>query len=133
MEIRHNLRGGSRTTGIVSAILLCLAALLAAAHGPLTSGGMSRLAISVPATGGMGVANQPSTPVVHNRAIVVISSKPDKPTILNDAGSGHVALPPDGTGFPEFALRQPALSLANPSPACGIDRGYDACAPPALI
>ena len=134
MEMRRNLQGRSRATGILSAILLCLAAFLAVAHGTLASSDVfSSIAAPGPATGGMGITDQPPAPIIHKRSFVVVSAKPDKLTVLKDTGGGHVALPPGENRLPDFGFRQPIASAASPAPTCGIDRGYDACAPPALI
>lgn len=127
------MQGGSRFTGIVSAVLLCFAALLAAAHGPLASGNLLRIAAPAPATGGMGVADQRSAPIVHKRSFIVVSSKPDKLTILKDSGGGPAALVPDEITLPEYPFGVPDVRCPSSAPAAGVNRGYDACAPPASI
>jgi hypothetical protein len=124
-------RGGA--AGVMSALMLFVAALFVAAQTPLSSSAFSRVAVSLTSSGGMGVANNPATSSAYNRVSIVSASK-------LEAASIHKRFGGDDTGLPsEILLPAPPLaaSLANArtswiSPS-GLVRCYDACGPPHII
>lgn len=119
--------------GILSAILLCLAAVLAATQWAPAQGALSQLSPARPATGGMGVADQPSVPVIHKRAFLTIGSKPDETTAGSESGGTDLALPAQAIRLPGNTHGEAVARLAREAPVGHTDCGYHACAPPASI
>lgn len=133
MEMQRNAQHGSGVAGILSAILLCLAAVLAAAQWTPASGALPQLSLTRSATGGMGVADQPSVPVIHTRTFLVVGPKPDETAAGDEAGGTDLALPADAIDLSEHTQGVPIVGPVRDAPAGHTDCGYDACAPPALI
>lgn len=113
---------------ILSAVLLCLAAVLAGAHGAPLSG-PAAIAGSVD----VKIAGQPSTPVVHKRSFVFVASSSAKATLLTSSGGNDAGLPPCEIGLPDHVSEELGASVSHAMPRDGAGHGYDACGPPALI
>ena len=119
-----------RTAGILSAILLCLAAAFTGAYGPQAT--TASLASSLKLiSGGVGAADQQSAPVSHKHSFVLVASKRDNASVLNHGGGSDAALPASEIRLPEpgFAGQQHGAS-AQPLERCCVFLGYSARAPP---
>lgn len=117
--------------GIVSAVLLCLTAALALVYGPLTDSTPFASSVTRSATGGMGVADQHSAPVIPKRPFVVVDWRATKAATLQGEGSPDAALRPGGIDVPKPDFAQPRAALPLRADFRPQVSAYGARAPPA--
>ena len=120
----------TRTTGLLSVVLLCLTAALAVVYGPLTDGAPFA-SLSKPITGGAGAPDQHSAPVTHQRLFIVVDRQAGKATPPQDDGKSKAALLPAGVTVPVPVLAMLSDGIVVQPGLRPSAQAYGARAPPA--
>lgn len=115
----------------LSALFLCLAAIVAGSFEPLDAATASVSSSAAPVTGGVDARDQQSSPITPKRPFVVADWRTAKAAVTQADGKSKAALPPVGPGVPDLLPATehdaPARRVALSSPFLA----YAARAPPA--
>jgi hypothetical protein len=121
----------TRATDLLSAFLLCLAAILAGTYTPLSTAAPSLASSPAPATGGIDARDQRSSPTTPERPFVAGEWRIAKAALTQGEGKSKAALPPASASLPVPASgpeHETSPRRAQLSPRF---HGYGARAPPA--
>lgn len=122
---------GTRATGILSAVLLCLSLALAMVYGPQLDAAPD---VSAAAQSTSDAANDPdqhTAPVTPTRPFVVVDWRVATVAALHDDGNSKPALQPSGIVVPEPVFAKPRYALFFQADRRSSVPGYGARAPPA--
>ena len=121
----------TRTTGILSVVLLCLTAAFSLFCCPVADN-TSSASWPKSATSGLDVPDQHTTPAIPRSQLVAIEWRTVEAAALQDDGKSKAALPPADASIPEHALQLPGDAHVVRSKLRSKTHGFYARAPPAL-
>jgi len=122
---------GTRTTGILSAVLLCLTVAFSLLCCPATDS-TSLASWAKSATNGLDVPDQHTAPAIPRSQFVAVEWRVIEAAALQDDGKSKTALPPADASIPEHALQLPGDAHVVRSERRSKTHGFDARAPPAF-
>lgn len=86
----------------LSALFLCLAAIVAGSFEPLDATTASVSSSAAPATGGVDARDQQSSPIIPKRSFVAADWRTVKAAVTQEDGKPKAALPPVGSAVPDL-------------------------------
>jgi len=120
----------SHVTGILPAMMLCLAAMLAMVGGSLVDSMPLASAVTEPASGQMDARGRSSGPVIPERSFVVVDWRSVKAMPQHDDGKS--AIIPTRTATLAMAVARPRADLVLRTDVLPFGPTYGARAPPAI-
>lgn len=119
-----------RATDFLSALFLCLAAILAGAHAPLTGAAPSVASPPASGTGNVDARDQQSSPTNPKRPFIAAEWRIGKAALVQGEGKSKVALLPTGPSLPDLASGREHGASVHRVELSALFRGYGARAPP---
>jgi hypothetical protein len=122
---------GTRTTGILSVVLLCLTVAFSLLCFPVADS-TSFASWSKSATNRLDVPDQHTAPAIPRSQLVAVVWRVVEAAAPQDDGKSKMALPPAGASIPEHAHQLPGDAHVVRSERRWKTDGFDARAPPTL-